>query len=80
SDKRFSFNFTASNNNGALVATESAIDLLSYLTLMKQNRHDWCMVNGVSLTGIYKPREDTLLKLLSNPEMATLLKALAKNL
>ncbi len=58
SDKRFSFSFTASNNNGALVVTESAIDLLSYLTLMKQNRSDWRMVNAVSLTGIYKPRED----------------------
>ena len=58
SDKRFSFSF-ASDNNGALVVTESAIDLLSYLTLIKQNRHDWRMVNGVSLTGIYKPREDT---------------------
>lgn len=59
SDKRFSFSFTASDNNGALVVTESAIDLLSYLTLLKLNRHDWRMVNGVSLTGIYKPREDT---------------------
>jgi hypothetical protein len=59
SDKRFSFSFTASNKNGALVVTESAIDLLSYLTLMKQNCYDWRMVNGVSLTGVYKPREDT---------------------
>ncbi len=59
SDKRFSFSFTASDNNGALVVTESAIDLLSYLTLMKRNRHDWRLVNGVSLTGVYKPREDT---------------------
>jgi hypothetical protein len=59
SDKRFSFGFTASDNNGALVVTESAIDLLSYLTLVKRNRHDWRMVNGVSLIGVYKPREDT---------------------
>ncbi|MFB0921384.1 MAG: DUF3991 and TOPRIM domain-containing protein [Oscillospiraceae bacterium] len=59
SDKRFSFSFTTSNNNGALVVTEGAIDLLSYLTLVKRNRYDWRMVNGVSLTGVYKPREDT---------------------
>ena len=59
SDKRFSFSFTASDNNGALVVTESAIDLLSYLTLIKRNSHDWRMVNGVSLVGVYKPREDS---------------------
>jgi len=59
SDKRFSFSFIASDNNGSLIVTESAIDLLSYLTLMKRNRHDWQFVNGVSLTGVYKPREDT---------------------
>ncbi|NLT14142.1 MAG: DUF3991 domain-containing protein [Clostridiales bacterium] len=58
SDKRFSFSFTASDNNGALVVTEGAIDLLSYLTLIKQNRHNWRTVNGVSLVGVYKPRED----------------------
>lgn len=60
SDKRFSFSFTASDSNGALVVTESAIDLLSYLTLMKREHYDWREVNGVSLTGVYKPREDTL--------------------
>ncbi len=60
SDKRFSFSFTASDNNGALVVTEGAIDLLSYLTLMKRNRHDWRLVNGVSLVGVYKPRGDAL--------------------
>jgi len=59
SDKRFSFSFTTANSNGALVVTEGAIDLLSYLTLVKRNRHDWRMVNGVSLTGVYKPSEDT---------------------
>jgi len=59
SDKQFSFSFTASDNNGALVVTESAIDLLSYLALIKRERHDWRMVNGVSLSGVYKPRENT---------------------
>lgn len=58
SDKRFSFSFTASDNNGALVVTEGAIDLLSYLTLLKRNRRDWRAMNGISLTGVYKPRED----------------------
>lgn len=58
SDKRFAFSFTSSDNNGALVVTEGAIDLLSYLTLVKRNRCDWRMINGVSLVGVYKPRED----------------------
>jgi len=60
SDKRFSFSFTASDNNGALVVTEGAIDLLSYQTIIKRQRHDWRMVNGLSLTGVYRPREDSL--------------------
>lgn len=60
SDKRFAFSFSASDNNGALVVTEGAIDLLSYLTLIKWgHHHDWRVVNGVSLVGVYKPREDT---------------------
>ena len=41
SDKRFSFSFTALDNNGVLIITESAIDLLSYLTLIKKGDHDW---------------------------------------
>ena len=60
SDKRFSFSFTASDCNGALVVSESAIDLLSYLTLMKRKHYDWREVNGVSLTGVYRPRKDNL--------------------
>lgn len=58
SDKRFSFSFTTSDNNGTLVVTESAIDLLSYLTLIKRNGYNWRLVNGVALTGVYKPTED----------------------
>lgn len=60
SDKRFSFSFTAPDNNCALVVTEGAIDLLSYLTLVKRNRRGWRKVNGVSLTGVYMPRENAL--------------------
>ena len=52
SDKRFSFSFTGLDNNGALVVTEGAIDLLSYLTLLKRNRRAWREVNGISLTGV----------------------------
>ncbi len=59
SDKHYSFSFTASDNNCALVVTEGAIDLLSYLTFIKRNGYDWRTVNGVSLVGIYKPREET---------------------
>ena len=33
SDKRFAFSFTALDNNGALVVTEGAIDLLLCLTI-----------------------------------------------
>jgi len=30
-----------------------------YMTFIKRDGHDWRTVNGVSLVGIYKPREET---------------------
>ncbi len=59
SDKRYPFSFTGNTDNGALVVTESAIDLLSYLTLLKQGGHDWRSANGIALGGVSKPSHDT---------------------
>ena len=58
SDKKYSFSFTAPNDSGVLV-TESAIDLLSCLTLAKRSGRDWRNINGVSLAGVYKPKEES---------------------
>ena len=37
---------------------ESAIDALSYLTLLKLRGQDWRAANTLSLSGIYQPRKD----------------------
>lgn len=55
SDKRFSFNIPA-ENSGILHVFESAIDLLSFATLVKQNGGNWQQDHLVSLAGVYKPK------------------------
>ena len=57
SDKRFSFNIPAQNSE-ELHLFESAIDLLSFATLVKQNGHNWQRDHLVSLAGVYKPKEN----------------------
>jgi hypothetical protein len=58
SDKRYSFRFTGSNpEDRTLVVTECAIDLLSYLTLMKLGGYEWRQANVLSLAGVYFPKE-----------------------
>ena len=37
---------------------ESAIDALSYLTLLKLRGQDWRVANTLSISGIYQPRKD----------------------
>ena len=37
---------------------ESAIDALSYLTLLNLRGQDWRVANTLSLSGIYQPRKD----------------------
>ncbi len=58
SDKRFSFSIPASGNSDTLHLFESAIDLLSYATIRKQEELDWQADHMVSLAGVYRPREN----------------------
>lgn len=55
SDKSYSFKFTNDNSNIHLF--ESAIDLLSYATLVKMQGKDWQNVSMISLAGVYTPKE-----------------------
>lgn len=57
SDKRFSFSIPAQNSD-VLHLFESAIDLLSFATLVKQNGGNWQRDHLVSLAGVYKPKEN----------------------
>lgn len=57
SDKRFSFSIPAQNST-TLHLFESAIDLLSYATLIKQKGGYWQQDHLVSLAGVYKPKEN----------------------
>ena len=57
SDKRFSFSIPAQNSD-SLHLFESAIDLLSFATLVKQNGGNWKRDHLVSLAGVYKPKEN----------------------
>ena len=58
SDKRFSFSITAVGDSDTLHLFESAIDLLSYATLLKQEGVDWQTDHMVSLAGVYRPRAE----------------------
>lgn len=55
SDKAYSFKLTNDNSNIHLF--ESAIDLLSYATLVKMHGKDWQNVSMISLAGVYTPKE-----------------------
>lgn len=57
SDKRFSFGIPSRKGSGTLYVFESAIDLLSFATLVKMDGYDWRSVNMLSLAGVYKPQE-----------------------
>ena len=57
SDKRFSFSIPAQGST-KLHLFESAIDLLSYTTLVKQHGGSWQRDHLVSLAGVYKPKEN----------------------
>lgn len=57
SDKRFSFSILAPSSN-TVHLFESAIDLLSYATLVKRNGGNWQREHLVSLAGVYKPKEN----------------------
>ena len=56
SDKRFSFAVPVrAGPRRTLCVFESAIDALSYLTLLKQGGRDWRTANTLSLSGVYGP-------------------------
>ncbi len=55
SDKNYSFKLEAVSPKNSVHLFESAIDLLSYATLMKLNNELWDEENLISLAGIYKP-------------------------
>ena len=55
SDKAYSFKLTNDNSNIHLF--ESAIDILSYATLVKMHGKDWQNVSMISLAGVYTPKE-----------------------
>jgi len=58
SDKHYSFKLFAKNQNDTLHLFESAIDLLSYATILKVKKTDWQSVNLLSLAGVYQPQKD----------------------
>ena len=58
SDKSFSFSIPAAEGSDTLHLFESAIDLLSFATLRKQEGMDWQIDHMVSLAGVYRPRAE----------------------
>ena len=58
SDKNYSFKLTLNNNSNSIHLFESAIDLLSYATLIELKNEDWKKYNLLSLAGIYKTARD----------------------
>lgn len=57
SDKAYTFRLTSNSKNNRVHLFESAIDLLSYATLMKQKNLDYHKENMISLAGVFKPSE-----------------------
>lgn len=63
SDKRFSFAVPKqAGENGALCVFESAIDALSYLSILNLKGHDWRRANVLSIAGVYPPRKNGEIK------------------
>lgn len=58
SDKHYSFALPALEPSDSVHLFESAIDLLSYATLMKTNGKDYSTENLLSLAGVYQPQKD----------------------
>lgn len=58
SDKAYTFRLLANNESKRVHLFESAIDLLSYATLLKMKNIDWKNENMISLGGVNKPSEE----------------------
>ena len=75
SDKTFSFRLLSKKENDSVHLFESAIDLLSYATILKEENIKWYEENLISLAGIYTPAND-----ISNSKVPkTIEKFLSKN-
>lgn len=57
SDKRYAFKLATNEDNTTVRVFESAIDLLSYATMLEETGRDHHAENLISLSGIYLPRE-----------------------
>lgn len=55
SHKAFSFKLNSLENNNEVHIFESAIDLLSYATILKLEDKEWYNYNLLSLSGVYQP-------------------------
>ena len=60
SDKRYSFSIQAEEKNNLVFLFESAIDLMSYATLIKLKGQDWQSINYLSLAGVYLPKKNIM--------------------
>ena len=58
SDKRYSFSLPAGKMSREVHLFESAIDLLSFATLMKLEGKDWRETHLLSLAGVYQPARE----------------------
>jgi len=56
SDKRYSFCIADGPGTGSVHLFESAIDLLSYATLLKMKGRDWRQTSLLSLAGVFKQK------------------------
>ena len=57
SDKRYAFKLATNDENSTVRVFESAIDLLSYATMLKDVGKDYRTENLISLSGIYLPKK-----------------------
>lgn len=58
SDKRYAFRLMSDQCDNTVHVFESAIDLLSYATIMKMYRSDWQCVDLISLGGVFMTNRD----------------------
>ena len=58
SDKNYSFSIPAREKSETVHLFESAIDLLSYATLLKMDGQDWRREHLLSLAGVYQPAKE----------------------
>ena len=74
SDKRYTFRLLSENNCGTLRVFESAIDLLSFVTILLAKELDYRKYNLLSLSGVYGKRENDV-EYHVPPSVETFLKA-----